>query len=207
RYVGTLSSRMHLYDFPLDRQTVRIEAVMASRNPLVLNLDRNDIGKMDTLTVADWRVEDGNAYPSAFKVFDRELPSVVYEIETTRYFGYYLWKVIVPLALIVFMSWAVFWIDPSAFAPQIGAATASMLTLIAYRFALGGLVPKISYFTRMDIFITGATLMVFFALLQAILTSRLASKGSTGPAQRTDDVCRWLFPGAFVALVIFSFMI
>jgi VIT1/CCC1 family predicted Fe2+/Mn2+ transporter len=84
-----------------------------------------------------------------------------------------------PLFLIVGMSWAVFWIDSSKIAPPIGTATVSMLTLIAYRFALGGLIPKVSYFTRMDSFITASTLLVFLALLVAILTGKLA-KGEHG---------------------------
>jgi hypothetical protein len=59
----------------------------------------------------------------------------------------------------------------------------------------------------MDIFITGATMMVFFALLQAISTSRLASKDRPELAQRFDDVCRWAFPAAFVGLITVSFIV
>jgi hypothetical protein len=36
-----------------------------------------------------------------------------------------------------------------------------MLTLIAYRFSIGELVPKVAYLTRLDYFILGSTLMVF----------------------------------------------
>jgi hypothetical protein len=137
RYVGKISSRMHLYDFPLDRQVIRIEAASASRQPVTLKPDRSDTGKADTFTVADWHIGDDTAYIATFQIMELEVPSIVFEIGATRHFGYYLWKVIVPLALIVFMSWAVFWIDPSAFAPQIGAATASMLTLLPTVLPLG----------------------------------------------------------------------
>jgi VIT1/CCC1 family predicted Fe2+/Mn2+ transporter len=89
--------------------------------------------------------------------------------------------------------------------PQIGTATASMLTLFAYRFALGGLIPKVSYFTRMDSFITASTLLAFLALLVAILTGNLA-KGEHGElAQRIDVVRRTLFPGSFAGVIAFSF--
>ena len=40
--------------------------------------------------------------------------------------------IIVPLILIVMMSWVVFWIDPRDFGPQMGMATASVFTLIAF---------------------------------------------------------------------------
>jgi hypothetical protein len=110
-----------------------------------------------------------------------------------------------PLFLIVGMSWAVFWIDSSNIGPQIGTATASMLTLFAYRFALGGLIPKVSYFTRMDSFITASTLLVFLALLVAILTGKLATGEHGELAQRIDVVCRTLFPGSFAGVIAFLF--
>ncbi|MFV2073735.1 MAG: hypothetical protein ACC742_13935, partial [Thermoanaerobaculales bacterium] len=45
------------------------------------------------------------------------------------------------MAIIVFMSWVVFWIDPRHVGPRISVAVTSMLTLIAYRFLLGQLLP------------------------------------------------------------------
>ena len=56
----------------------------------------------------------------------------VLEFEAHRLLGFYIWKVMIPLVLIVFMSWTVFWIDPVHVAAQIGVATTSMLTFIAY---------------------------------------------------------------------------
>ena len=41
-----------------------------------------------------------------------------------------LW--VLPLTLIVFMSWAVFWIKPGLLPPQIGVSTSAILTLIAF---------------------------------------------------------------------------
>ena len=52
-------------------------------------------------------------------------------------------RIILPLLLIVAMSWLVFWIDPELAGPQISIAVTSMLTLIAYRFMVGGMLPKI----------------------------------------------------------------
>jgi hypothetical protein len=80
-----------------------------------------------------------------------------------------------------------------------------MLTLFAYRFALGGLIPKVSYFTRMDSFITASTLLAFLALLVAILTGNLATGEHGEPAQRIDVVCRTLFPGSVAGVIAFSF--
>ena len=47
----------------------------------------------------------------------------------------YISKIILPLLLIVGMSWLVFWIDPELAGPQISIAVTPMLTL-AWAFVL-----------------------------------------------------------------------
>jgi hypothetical protein len=115
-----------------------------------------------------------------------------------------VWKVILPLFLIVLMSWSVFWIDPSSAGTQIAVATTSMLTLIAYRFAIDSQVPKVSYLTKMDQFIVVGTVLVFLTLMQVVLTSRLAQLGREKLAKRIDRFSRLIFPGMFVVALILS---
>ena len=65
-----------------------------------------------------------------------EYSSYAFEFTASRNVQHYIWKVILPLILIVAMSWTVFWIAATEVGPQLGVATTSMLTLIAYRFAI-----------------------------------------------------------------------
>ena len=61
----------------------------------------------------------------------------------SRQTGYYVLKVILPLVLIVIMSWVVFWIDPNEPGTQISVAVTSILTLVAYRFMIDSLLPNV----------------------------------------------------------------
>jgi hypothetical protein len=205
RYSGTISSRMHLAKFPFDHHTVELRIAAAAFRPITFVPNHAASGLSESLTVADWDVEPGGVSLEPFRAAGRVVPSFAYEFEVHRHTGYYVWKVMLPLVLIVFMSWIVFWIDPSEFGPQLATATASMLTLIAYRFALDSLLPKISYFTRMDTFVTGSTLLVFLALVQAVITSRIARRPDPTRAVRIERTSRFLFPALFVALVFYSF--
>ena len=99
------------------------------------------------------------------------------------------------------MSWTVFWIDPDQLGVQIGVATTSILTLIAFLFSLKALLPPVSYLTRMDMFIYGSLVLVFIALLEALTTCILAAHGKGGIARRFDWWCRGIFPAAFIALM------
>jgi hypothetical protein len=149
-------------------------------------------------------VGKGRAYVSQFTAAGESFPAITYEFEIRRKLGYYIWKVIIPLAMVVMMSWVVFWLDPKQAGPQIGIAATAILTLIAYRFTLGFLVPRLSYLTRLDIFITGSSLLVFLALVEALVT---VSTAENRPAlsRRLDVSSRWLFPAAFVLLLAVSF--
>ena len=53
---------------------------------------------------------------------------------------------------------------------QIGISTATIFTLVAFRFSLGHLTPQVSYFTRLDKFVLLSTILVFIALAGAVAT-------------------------------------
>lgn len=120
---------------------------------------------------------------------------------------YHLWKEILPLTLIVFMSWAVFWIDPNQLGAQIAVSSSSVLTLIAFLFSLGELLPQVPYLTRMDHFIYGSVVLVFMAFAEGVLTCTMSVHGAQAQAQRIDHWARWMFPAAFAVLLIVAFLV
>ena len=112
-------------------------------------------------------------------------------------------KVIIPLILIVMMSWAVFWIEPNDANTQMAVAVTAMLTLIAYRFAVDADVPKLPYLTRLDQFILMSSVLVFLSLIEVVTTTKFANRNRLALAQTIDRRCRWIFPLVFaVASVV-----
>jgi len=116
-----------------------------------------------------------------------------------------VWKLIVPMSFVVFMSWAVFWLSPQNLAPRTGLSATSMLTLIAFRLALGSSLPPISYHTELDVFTIGGTILVFVALAQAVVTTALWEREQKQLAQSLNSLSRVLFPAAFALLLVLSF--
>ena len=159
------------------------------------------------LTIAEWTVSEAGTRIEPFYVapLQRSISRIIYEAELSRNMGYYLWKVLVPLSLIVLMSWAVFWISPVHVAPRIGTSTSAVLTLIAFQFSLGYMLPRLSYLTRADRLLMGSTLLVFLAFGASLLTILLAGQGQETLARRINRVARWLFPAAFLAVLTVFF--
>ncbi len=210
RFIGKVAYRGDLSDFPFDRQrfSIRIVSPLYSPEEVALTVNPALTGQSEELTVAGWDVERGDlrVQPYVFPPTGNQFAGVTYEFQATRKSGYYIWNVIIPVAFVVFMSWAVFWIDPANIGPQISVAITSILTLFAYRFALSTMVPRISYLTRLDTYVFGASALVCLVLVEAIWTSRLSAQGHEAQALRMDRWCQLLFPSAFVALLVVAFL-
>ncbi len=207
RVWGSFSQPLQLHDFPFDRHVFTIQLAAAGYNPdeveLVPNPDMAS-GIARHLSLADWDILGSQAESRVF-VFRPEgegTPGFVFSFEARRQIGYYIAKVIVPLILIVAMSWVVFWIDPAQSGTQISVAVTAMLTLIAYRFAIGTNLPKVSYLTRLDYLILLSTMLVFASLVEVVCTSTLAKKEQLQRARAIDRWSRWLFPATFALIAV-----
>ena len=206
RFSGTFVVSLDLRDFPVDEQVLPVRLVFPdySEQELRLEIDSETTGQSPRFDIPDWSIDDGRirVEPVLFTP-GLSRASMLYELKARRHVWYYALKVLLPLVLIVCMSWAAFWIDPENAGSQIGVATSSMLTLIAYRFMLGNLLPKVAYMTRLDYFILGSTILVFITLIEVLITSALAKAKRESVAKKWDLWCRWLFPAAFLLLIGF----
>ena len=212
RYWGQLSQPLELHDFPFDQQQFDIILIAAMFGPEQVAFvveEELPSGIASRLSLPDWDIvgwKTNNA-PYLAMAGTTEGAALTFSVIVDRQIGYYLWKVIAPLILIIMMSWIVFWIDPQESGTQIGVATTSMLTLIAYRFMIGGLLPKVSYLTRLDHFILWSTILVFGTLVVVVVTSSLAKSNRAVHARRIDQICRIAFPLCFGLVVALSFIV
>lgn len=212
RYQGELTTPLDLREFPFDSQELRLELVAARYTPEEVEFVPNPEvgGRSEKLTIADWSVvgSGGVDLEPFFLVHQRRhIPRILYRLEVRRNRGFFVIKVLIPLALIVCMSWAVFWINPGYLPPQVGVSTSAVLTLIAFQFSLGYLLPRVSYLTRADRFVMGSAVLVFLAFGEALLTASLADRDQAELARRIDAKSRWLFPLGFLVVLVLSFAI
>ena len=208
---GDFSQPLELRDFPQDSHVFEVPVVAAGyqADEIVFRPDpRMDSFMAEKLSVADWKVRDMRGVPREV-IFANglKLPGFVFSFEGKRLLHHYVIKAIVPLCLIVMMSWVVFWINPEQVSNQLSVAVTTVLTLIAYHIALSGRLPEIPYLTHMDKFLFSSTVLVFMALIEVVITSHLASTNQMALARRIDLTARWAFPLLFVSALGFSFLI
>jgi hypothetical protein len=207
RVWGDFSQPLDLREFPFDSQQIEIPVVAAGYSPKEVVLSPSPLsGIGDAFSVADWRVLDWRM------TTDVDVPgpegasiaAVAMVFEAKRLVGYYWVKVIAPLILIVAMSWTVNWIDPKDTSTKISITITAMLTLIAYRFAIGATLPQISYLTRIDLFILFSTILIYASLITVVTTAAFSAKGKSEIAKRIDRVSRWGFPLFFISSWVVS---
>ena len=211
RYWGTLSYPMNLQDFPLDSHLLEIKLIAVGKDRRNIDLIVSDkyTGMSDVLTVTDFEVVSWEAFAQDVEITSSmpELPGVVFKFEAKRLVGFYIIKVITPLILIVFMSLVVLFIDPSQVGPKFSIAITAILTLIAYRFLLGNLLPKISYLTHMDYFLFGSMFLVFAVLVETLIVVRLTNMEKVDKAKTLDYWARYAFVVLFIIIMIGSFSV
>ena len=195
RLWGMFSQPLDMHEFPFDTQEFSLVLASTRYHPeeLAITEDpKSSSGIAPEFSLPDWEILDWELDFTPYQAFGiaRTAASYGIRLHARRYTSHYVLKVILPLVLIVTMSWIVFWIDPAEIGVQIGVATTSMLTLIAYRFMVGSEVPIVPYLTRMDLFIFGSTILVYASLMQAVSTSLLARENKTGLARSMDLGCR-----------------
>ncbi len=217
RYAGAFTQPLRLQSFPFDRQTFRVQlvAVRYQSNEVMFVPDQVWIrdglkgagGISPSVTLPDWTIEKWELKPLMYALAPHhQYSSYAFDFTASRNVQHYILKVILPLILIVIMSWSVFWIDPVHSNSQISIAVTSMLTLIAYRFAVDTQLPRLPYMTRLDAFILTSTLLVFFSLIEVLITTILETSRRTGRAKKIDRYCRAIFPAMFLIASIAIFV-
>lgn len=203
RFTGTFSMPLDLRNFPLDSQEFYVWLVSPQRvgTPATLvPLADMSTYSVDRLSVSDWNVEPARLDTASFQAAPGAPvnPGVKLSFVAHRKVTYYVIQVLIPLVAIVMMAYAVFWVAPTVIPTRVGVVVTTMLTLIAYRFMLANLVPRLSYLTRFDWFMLGATVLVSLALFAMAGTAYLVSRDKNAIVARVDRIGRWLYPILFV---------
>jgi hypothetical protein len=211
---GRFSQPLDLRHFPLDRQTLRIHLVATGlleqdvkMIPMAGTHGRQS-GIASVFSLPDFEVVSWKAEPKPYLPFQGEVGAAGFEmkIEVRRGVVYWVAKIIVPLCLIVIMSWLPCWIDPKEIGTNIGVSTTAFLTLVAYLFAITVLLPRVSYITRIDRFVFLSMLMVFVGLLQTVANTALVKMGKAQSAERIDRWSRFVYPVFLAGILMVSFV-
>ena len=128
-----LATHYDLRRFPFDRQTLelQLESYLWDRDKLQFIHDETISGFSDGISMPEWNIEAVSGHVGEIAVMRSNTPFSRYilEIEISRKPGFYLWKVFLPLIVIVALSWSIFWMTDERFSARSRISATGVLTL------------------------------------------------------------------------------
>jgi hypothetical protein len=200
--------QLNMRRFPLD--THRLEAVFE-----VLGFDRDEVrlevdpaaGEVLDLTagVPQWSI-----IAARLSVRDRDAAytgpggvssTFVLTLDVRRETFHLARLVVFPLAVIVLLSFSVFWMDRSSLGDRISVSFIGLLTSTTYQAMVNASMPNIAYATVMHGFLTFSFATMCATVLINLRVGALDKRGRHAAGDRLDFHCRWIFPLSYVAAI------
>jgi hypothetical protein len=114
--------------------------------------------------------------------------------------------VIIPLLIVVILSWCVFWMDRSSLADRMSVSFVGILTAVAYQAMLGDIMPHISYITFINAFISLSFLIMSATAIVNLKVCIYDRNGNHELGDLIDHRCKWIFPLAYLAIIAIAFI-
>jgi hypothetical protein len=215
-FTATLSTNSDLRRFPFDTQVLPL-IVQASGD----DLDRT-ILKPDRRGSALWnRAYVGLAHWQALSLTQRagtvagtagRTSDVEFGLKVRRNSKSYVLKFIVPLLLLVIISWVTFWLSHEEFKTkdQLQSAVATLLIVVAFNITATTLLPRTEYITYIDALLFTCFIFVVISIATIVGTHLLQINRSAESALFVRRLAGIVLPVAFViaqAVLFFGFHI
>jgi hypothetical protein len=199
----TLEARYDLRRFPFDSQTLAIELESFDwpANDLELRGRSDMVGFSERFEIPEWRAVAVDSYIKQVKEpRDREpFSELVVTLDVDRESGFYVWKILVPLVLLVAISWSVFWMSGETLAARIAISFTGILTVVAYQFVINEVLPKVTYFTLWDTILLLSFVLMALTVAVNVLQAVLRIHRRVELANEIDATARVAFPVTYVA--------
>ncbi|MCE0523359.1 MAG: hypothetical protein LV480_10670 [Methylacidiphilales bacterium] len=211
RVVTLLNTRMDLRRFPFDRQQLNfiIESSRFGSGDLVFVPDPDQSGLGKDIVPRGWSYA-----PLSWKVVDQPFAQtdqtysrLIFSCEATRNSFYFIWKIIFPTAVFVFLTWSVFWMQVHDVQTALVVAITVLLTAVAFGNVTDSLLPKLGYRTWLDQFQLGSFLFIVSAVIETITVHNLNLGGNATSAVKVRKLLRVLYPAFYLLFCSVLFLI
>ena len=155
-----IKNKFNLRAFPFDRQKISLELIdgrysLDKRNIFIserAHIFLNNYVKKNEILGWDIMGYELNPfqYQNPFNMENDFSDGLRLDFLIERKHGYYVFKVIIPIVLILLICWGSVWIDPKEIESRLTITIVCLLSLIAYNFVIDSEMPKLEYLTVMD---------------------------------------------------------
>jgi hypothetical protein len=218
RIEGRFSQPYDLAKFPLDRQQlgVTLENSIYTAKDLVYIADTKDSGYADTLSIQGWQIAGWkiqnllHTYPSNFGLAVPDVApysAIRYDLLVSRPLNYFIWKLMLPLVVVLVSSWGALLLNPSYVESRISLPVSALLTIVFLQQGYSMALPEVGYLVLLDKIYVLSYLLVIAAIMETIITADWIKTKQPDDFQRVQRCDRPFLFGQFVALCVGVFLL
>lgn len=201
----TVPANMDLTHFPFDGQifTLKFASTNFDETEVDLLLDPLETGLEAGASPDSWTFDYSSHHISkgTVRAHSEEFSVFSFLVHAQRDPRYFIWRLILPLIVIVLLSWNVFWMyEDSSLA--LGNSFVFLLTVVAFHQIANGMLPLIPSFTFLDAIVFISYGFIIIPTFQVMITSKLENQGKTEEAANIRHYCRWYVPITFVLTLL-----
>lgn len=208
---AALSTEFRLRRFPFDQQTLSLFVhPFIDQAGLIVFHDDDPFTSITTeqnlySALPEWDIESINAHTKLVTTQGARISEARFDITVARRYGFYIWKVFLPLLLMVLLSWTVLWVDHRDLAVQVQISVTTILTVIAFAFAITLSLPKVPYLTVIDGFFLTCYVFVFLTAIELTCVHVANRYRQDASGLRIRRVSRMVLPLGYLACNGFIF--
>jgi hypothetical protein len=124
---------------------------------------------------------------------------------TRRHLNYYLFRIFLPLLLILTVSWVTFFLRD--YRKRIDVSSGLLFVLVAFNFTISNDLPRLGYMTLMDAILVSAFIVTILIVIVNVYLRRLEAAAKEERAKRIDSFFLWLFPVGYVLAIGLSVLL
>ncbi len=205
---------LDLRKFPFDSQLLKasFEVLGFDSSEVILEVLTTQT-ELDRARIAipEWNLSriafESVELPSRYAGTTNTSSTFVLTMDVQRQSAFMLRLIVLPLVLIVILSWSVFWMDRSSLGDRINVSFIGILTAVAYQFMVSGILPQISYVTWMTGFLNISFWIMCATVVVNLVVGAADKNGNFVRGDLIDRRCRWIFPTVYFGLLSLTFLI
>jgi hypothetical protein len=184
--------------FPLDTQTfyIRLQGLYPEEDYQFTDLAKmTGIGQQ--LGEEEWYIIQHDISISSVLIpDDGSVSQYSFRFLCRRHLSFYIFRIFLPLGLIIAVSWVTFFLQN--YAKRVDISGANLLVFIAFNFTIGSDLPRLGYLTLLDTVLIIAFVITTLGVICSVALRRLETEGKTRLANKIDAYILWGYPSLYV---------
>jgi hypothetical protein len=203
RIEGRFFQPFSLKRFPLEhhRVSVSVEDNTYDASKILYTFDHADSGIDPSVEIPGWKIRNWNGtagihhYPTNLGdlTVGREgadYGCARFELEVSRPMNFFLWKLILPVLIVLIANWTALMLHPSQLASRVAMTGTALLTTVFLEQGYSSNLPEVNYLVLMDKIYVVVYLLIIASLIQVVIQGALEKRHQVNEFRRAQTVDR-----------------